>query len=409
MTESYSDFVDACILKELSRHFELQFSDDKMFANIPYYIDLRTLFKRNGYSVYEGETSFVLKKGTEKIADFDMGVFGAPWINLWAQDSGIEGVSGFPVGFSRTDAKSKQGRLAEFSPKLISEQVVKDITAVQSDCKAIELFASNQIRKQKFNEEGVPMIEPYPHLFKLEGTRVLGKHEFMEENEAGGYSIQLYDMDDEGTIVEAPFYYAIDMRRRNRIAQCVPGDWMKVIRDMALSYNYDSTKGILYVANTIGASYGFPPTAKHLQLPNLDLKIEDWNVDTQTVRPGEQGQQHLKIPPGSGTWADLVNQFMSNPSKVTYHQFERAECVKVAFDERNKLPEYKMGSNNKSQTSEIRKMMLGQENCKTYEEYAKMIQEYTTPKGSDFFLVILFRLKGLVRSTADGRIYYEKC
>lgn len=414
MTESYSDFVDACILKELSSHFELQFSEDKMFANIPFYLDLRTVFRRNGYSVHESETSFVVKRGNEKIASYDMGLFGAPWINLWAQDSGIEGVSGFPIGFSRADAKSKQGKLAEFSPRLIEEQKELDITAAQSDCKAIELFASDEIKRQEFDEEGRPKIEPFAGLYKLGGIQVLGKFEFIEEDEEGGpNTIQFYEVDDDGALVEAPFYYAIDMRRRNKVVKNIPANWLKVIRELALSYNYDSTTGVLYVSNTIGASYGFPPTAKHLQLSRLDLKIEDWDSPADVAQtgdhPGEPSTQQKQDIRDGATWVDLVNQFMNNPTKATYQQFERADSVKAAFEEMNKLAEYKMGTNNRTQTGEIRRMMLGQERSKTYEEYAKMVQEHTTPKGPDYFLIILFRLKGLVRNTADGKVYYDKC
>jgi hypothetical protein len=90
-----------------------------MFANVPCYIDLRTVFRRNGYSVSDVESTFIVKKGNEKIATYDMGLFGAPWINLWAQDSGIEGVSGLPIGFSKADPKSRQGKLAEFSARLL--------------------------------------------------------------------------------------------------------------------------------------------------------------------------------------------------------------------------------------------------------------------------------------------------
>merc|ERR1712088_345207 len=110
-----------------------------------------------------------------------------------------------------------------------------------------------------------------------------------------------------------------------------------------------------------------------------------------------------------GTWVDLVNQFMHSPSRATYQQFERADSVKAAFEDMNKQVEYKMGTNNRTQTGELRRMMLGQERSKTYEEYAKMVRDHVTPKGPDYFLIILFRLKGLVRNTADGRVYYEKC
>lgn len=413
MTESYPDFVDACILKELSSKFELQFSDETMFANIPFYLDLRTVFRRNGYSVHENGTSFVVKKGNEVVARYDMGLFGAPWINLWAQDSGIRGVSGFPIGFSRADARSKQGKLAEFSPRLIEEQRVLDITAAQSDCKAIELFASDEIRKQEVDGEGALMIEPFANLYKLGGIQVLGKFEFIEEDEDGGpNTIQFYEVDEDGASIEAPFYYAIDMRRRNKVVRNIPANWFKVIRELALSYNYDSTTGVLYVSNTIGASYGFPPTAKHLQLGSLSLTIEDWDSPTDPPpgdHPGDtSNQQHQDIRDGA-TWVDLVNQFMHSPSRATYQQFERADSVKAAFEDMNKQVEYKMGTNNRTQTGELRRMMLGQERSKTYEEYAKMVRDHVTPKGPDYFLIILFRLKGLVRNTADGRVYYEKC
>jgi hypothetical protein len=286
------------------------------------------------------------------------------------------------------------------------------LTAVQSDCRALALFASDEIRKQEYDAEGLPKIEPYADLFKLEGVQILGKFEFIEEDDDGvPNTIQFYETDDEGVLVEAPFYYAIDMRRRNKVVKSIPANWLKVIRELALSYNYDSETGVLYVSNTIGAAYGFPPTAKHLQLSSLVLKIEDWD-NPQDVppgdHPGEPSPQQKDIRDGA-TWVDLVNRFMSFPSKVAYQQFERADSVKAAFEEMNKLAEYKMGTNNRTQTGEIRRMMLGQEKSKTYEEYAEMIREHATPKGPDYYLIILFRLKGLVRNTTDGKIYYDKC
>jgi len=381
-----------------------------MFATIPYYLDLKTVFKRNGYTVQDTDVSITVKKGKDLIAHYDVGLFGAPWLNLWAQDSGIRGVSGFPIGSSKPGARSKQGLLAMSSPKFVCDTLGQDISAIESDCKAIELFSSNLILRQEFHEDGLPKLEPFADLFKLGGVQVRGKHEFMDENDDGVSTIDFLSVDEDGNLVEVPFYYAIDMKRRNQIPKDIPANWFKVIRKLALSHNYDNTTGVLYVSNTIGASYGFPPTAKHLQLGSLDLTIEDW--EAKDLPPGNAGASShpVEVFQDTGaTWVELVNEFMSNPSRTTYQQLEKATVVKQAFDDMNKLKEYKMGTNNRSLAGEIRKLMLGQDKCKTYEEYANMIRERVNPKGPEYFLIILFRLKGLVRNTVDGKVYYDKC
>jgi len=249
---------------------------------------------------------------------------------------------------------------------------------------------------------GNPLVEPFTDLFKLYGAVIVNKSDFMEDDDDGVNTIVFCD-DGE----DVPFYYAIDMKKRNKVAGDVPAVWLRAIRAQALSYSYDVRTGILYVSNTLGAAYGFPPTAKHLQLAGLDLAIEDWDDDVPP--PMDKKKVFTQKPTSNDDWMELVENFISEPNRATYQSLVNSDSAKRAYEEMSKLSEFRLGSNKKAQSGELRKMMLGPDRCKTYEDYAEMVKEYTLPKGTAFYLINLYKLRGLVRNTADGKVFFERC
>jgi hypothetical protein len=401
MTESLDDFVNSCILQELRTKFTLIFTNDKMFANVVYYSDCRTVLRRNGYSLQEHGSAFTIRKGATLVGTFDLGPFSAPFVNSWMAQSGIEGVQGFPVGFNKSDARRKQGSLSRVSDKFIAEIEARAITPAQADCDAIRIFNSNEVVAVENGFDGlyVVPIEACP------------KDDFMEDQ-----AIVFTDTPD------VPFYIAINMRRRRRVVASLPGNWAEALRTQGMSYNYDSTTGVLYVCNTKGASYGFPPSAEHLGLAALDLEIEDWesvpfnNNALQALANNAAGGAfahfvHNNNAPaanvaGNADWTALVRQFIQAPDSYTYSALVTSESARDAFTGMNKEPEYKMGSNKNKQTGILRLAMLGEAKKKTYLEYARLLEETARPASDDFLLVLMFRMRGLLRQGTDGSVYF---
>jgi hypothetical protein len=401
MTESLTDFVDSCILQELSTKFVLNFTDDKMFANVVYYSDCRSILRRNGYTLREHGTAFTITKGDEFRATFDLGLFSANFVNSWVADSGIKGVQGFPVGFNKSDAKGKQGGLSRMSVKFMEEIAFKEVTPAQADCDALSIFNSDEVVKVEGGFSGLYIVP----------VEVCSKDDFIAQDQ----TIVFTDTPD------TPFYVAINMKWRQAVVANIPDDWLAALKAQGLSYNYDSIKGILYVGNTKSASYGFPPSARHLKLVGLELEIEDWesspanNAAPAPPSNNTEGAEAANIPapasPGmaSGTaWNALVQQFLRAPSAFTYASLVKSESALEAFSEMNKGAMYKMGTNKNKQTSIIRQAMLGEGKKRTYPEYAKLVEEVAYPKGDDYFLVLIFRMRGLIRQADDkGAVYFS--
>lgn len=396
MTESLEDFVTASIIQELSKHYTVEYSQT-MFANIPYYTDAKTVLVRNHYKVIDSVDGFSIKKGNEDLGTFNFGPFSAPFLNVWVADSGLDGVAGFPVFFNRTDARRKQGALAACSPKLKEEQKANFFTAAQSDARAIELFRSDKVVRNVRDEKGVQ------ELFIHEHCEVYPMMDFLSEDENG--EGQFVDFSDEGN--EVPFYYAISMRRRGKPLASVPALWAKKIDADGLTWAYQD--GVLYVSNTIGASYGLPPAPAHLRLKNLALSVDDWeNIPSQTESVAEETEKKTigpkeKTAPAStaGGWEELLEQFFAEPCEETYKIVMSSTEANLAFLSAKDTARYKMGSNKNSQSGAIRKKILGESNAVTFEEYSKIISDTAMPCDNTGKLVLLNRLKGLIRINGD--------
>merc|ERR1719422_7230 len=103
-------------------------------------------------------------------------------------------------------------------------------------------------------------------------------------------------------------------------------------------------------------------------------------------------------------WLDLITDFMESPSRLTYRNLALSKSAMDQFAVTNSLVEYKMGSNKHKLTSVIRRTMLGVELSTTYERYARIIRSFVL-KTPAHWLVMIFRLRGLVREVEVGSDY----
>jgi len=394
MFEGVEDFFNHCIIRELQTYYELEFSKD-MFPAMPYYTDARTVLAKNGYLLKLQEDGFELVKGGVSVCTYTLGIFSACFLNQWIADSGIEGVSGFPVGFSIVGAKTKQGALARFSnaTRALAESLL--MTPAQADSKVAALFVSDDISQEREAD-----------LYVFKEAKLLSKNDFVEEDEDGRCHVAISEPGK-----NIPFYHAIDMRRKGKAPDVLPAAWTKAIRDEGLSSKY--VNGVLYVANTQGAAFGLPPAPAHLGLEKLELTLEDWEdvpfvptcanklkIAPENPSPNTTNATYVGTEEGTQAIA-LVQQFMDFPTQATHELLVTAAAVQNTFLIANKNPAYKMGTNKFAQTSVLRNKFLGEERKASFAAYAAEIRAVASPKTDMGFLVLAMRMKGLVRAHED--------
>jgi hypothetical protein len=194
-----------------------------------------------------------------------------------------------------------------------------------------------------------------------------------------------------------PFHYAaIQPQWRETCMAGMTDEWLKTMH------------GTRLYSGGMPASYG-PPSS--LKLVGLGYEIEDQvgGPSTAPAPPSNEGAAAANIPAAasqsmasSAVWKALVRQFRLAPSASTYLALANSEVAMTAFYEMNGEAKYKMGSKKIKQTSIIRYAMLGEGKKKTYQEYAKLVEEVADPKGDDYFLVLIYRMRGLIRQAGDG-------
>lgn len=398
MIEEIETFFNHCIVRELKNHYQVEFNNN-MFPTLAYYTDASTVLVKNGFQLESSMSGFTLKKGCTTMGTFSLGVFSACFLNKWIEDSGIDGISGFPVGFSKTEAKTRQGALARMSEAFNTHAAELGMTPAQADFKAVEKFLSMEVTNQ--GKEG---------LFIFPEAEVLSKDDFVDEDEEGRVKVVFADEDD------VPFYFAINMKKRGKIPAKLPGPWMAAIDREGLSHNY--AEGVLYVSNTVGAAMGLPPAPAHLGVAKLELTLEDW--DATEITPKAQSPvsilssqvQALDTPARGLDDTDcetkealaLAQQFLDSPGRATYNLMMQSASVSNTFLRYNKKPEYKMGSNKNMQTSAIRENMLGITRAKTFADYARLVLNVAAPKTTMGVMVLLMRLNGLLRG--EEEVYF---
>lgn len=413
MPLSSEEFLVAAVIQELTNKFNVIYSNE-MHSALPYYTDVRTLFRKNEYTLLDTEDGeFALRKKGAELCKMNLGIFGSTFINSWVEHSGIEGVSLLPVGFAKYNAKAKQGALARSSPKLLEELEDRDISLFQSDSLAVQYFLSDEVVKD--GKEGLYAID----------SRILElvpSADFEEKVDGetkvnfDGVSDDESDSDEEAgekqkappkVATVAPFYYAISMKKKGVARKKLPSYWVSKIKEDGLSWNF--VGGVLYVSNTKGTSYGFPPAPKHIVgLPELDLTIEDWpavpSFGGSSVKPpadDERSEASVADTAQDSTWIDITRSFYAKPGAETYSAFCLSGDVAFQYGHNKGNPGYKMGSNKVPQLTSVRATCLGAKNAIPWERFAAALKNAANPKDDLGLLMILFKIKGQLVTNED--------
>jgi len=423
---SYSDFVYGAIIQEYHKLFEVEYSD-KMYKSLVYYVDAKSALKAQNFSFRVLDEGFSIYKDGVFFNETKMGVMSAPFLNAWISES-IEGLTLFPVRFGMVHPREVQGQLSNYSAKYKEDISTQNVTDAQADVGAVEIFMSNEIVNT--GKQGLFMLD---HKSISAISRVDfedgGKVSFDDDSEDDGSSDSDSDEagDDAATPkkelkqpkekIPVPFYYVIAMEKRGKKLETLPKIWKKKIKDDGLSWEF--TDGRLYVSNTKGASYGFPPAPHHIyNLPKLNLSLDHW--DAPTLAADRRAGSTSSAPAagfngvhssGAGTaygtadWVTVMDQFLGDPCFATYQVFRDSNCIAKAYETHKKDIGYKMGSNNAPMSGTIRKIIRGEENAVTWPQFTELLKSVARPNDIKGLMLILFKFRLYVAQTINGTVY----
>jgi len=408
---SYSDYLYGAIIQEYHNLFNVEYSDT-MYQSLVYYTDSRTALKANKYSLRTFDDGFSLYKNGEFFAEMHMDAFSAPFLNAWISES-VSGLTLFPVGFDKSNPREMQGKLAQYSARYLEEIQGLNITPQQADVGAVELFMSDEIVSDGDNS-----------IFKVDprSVRAIPRNDFEDkggvsfddDSEDEGESDSDADENTAGGELESkpkkeptPFYYVIAMERKGKKLNSLPKIWKRKIEEDGLSWEFED--GRLYVSNTKGASYGLPPAPHHLcGFPKLNISLNDWEgVNTPDEREckTEAGKKIARESTGDTEWEKLTEQFMANPCMSTFQAFRDADEVFQAYETHKEDPGYKMGSNKKPLSQEVRKVIRGEQNAITWPEFTDLLDKTARPNDTKGIMILLFKFRLYVAETRDGNVY----
>jgi len=413
---SYSDFVYGAIIQEYHKLFNVEYSD-KMYNSLVYYVDARSAFKAKNYSLRFLDNGFSLFKDGVFFNETKMGVFSAPFLNAWVSDS-IEGLLLFSVGFGMVHPRDLRGQLANYSAKYMEEIATLNVTDAQADVGAVEIFMSNEIVTT--GTEGLFMLDSKSvSAISRVDFEDDGKVSFDEESECDSSSDS--DSEDEGAAAAAPkkqtkerterkavpFYYVIAMEKRGKKLDKLPKIWRKKIEADGLSWSFED--GRLYVSNTKGASYGFPPAPHHIyNLPRLNLSLDDWETPLATdrpTRPSAAARSGASAFTGNEDWVTIVEQFLAEPCYSTFQLFRDSTCVARAHETHKHDLGYKMGSNKNPLHRPVRQLIKGEENAVTWPEFTDLLRSAARPNDTKGLMLFLFKFRLYVAQTTEGKVY----
>jgi hypothetical protein len=425
---SFSDFLCGAIIQEYQKLFTVEFSDT-MFRAIVYYTDVRTALRNNNYSLRTlDDGGFSLwrtdGKNKEPFAEMHMGPFSAPFLNAWVI-SVVDGLTLFPVGFDRSNPRDMQGKLAEFSAQYDEESSARNVTSQQADAGAVDIFMSNEVVNtgtNKIFKVDPSYVKKAPRSdFDATGEVVFYNEpeddddsEDEEEATAPACSVESEPTKNpvpEGAqaVVPAPFYYVITMEKRNVQLDRLPKIWRAKLKAEGLSWEFED--GLLYVSNTKGASYGFPPAPHHLSgLPVLSLSLDSWNnVAVPNVEPvgavaGAARPAQAELT-GDSEWEKIVIQFFENPCMGTFLNIKEADVVKRAFLKHKFDHGYRMGSNHKPMQKAIRDLVMGEEMAKPWSEFAQIVVDTVRPADTKGLMLVMYKLRLNIVQDKEGRVY----
>jgi len=387
MSESYENFCVRAILADLERHFTVEYTDD-MLGSTVYYSDAATVLKENGFAVVPEVFGCTLIKGDREIMKVDQGVFAAPLVNhLMSLDPEMEGISGFPVGFSKVGAKARQGALSGYSDVVKSEVHKAGKNMVQGDQFAMEQYLS---------VERTDVKGEMPDMF-VSHCRLADKADLMDEDEDGVPCVSLPNK---------VFYLVVDLGSKG--APLKPF-WKRSVERAGCIWRYVQDAGVLAVSNAKAVACGLPPNAIVMGLEPLGLKLSSVTtpsaskavasssakrpVEMRTVKYGVKttGEDGLI---GQETAYELLDQFIADPCEATHNALFESPAAKKYFLRIN--TQLKLGSNKKKATSGVRDKMVGEESSVSWQEYLDFINQ-EVGKDRDPVIVIVHRLGGAIR------------
>lgn len=406
---SFSDFLVGAIVSELSNHFTLRY-DDHLFKSRVYYTNARTLLKKNNFVFKEKGTGFSLYRKEPELyrLELDMGVFSAPFINELILME-VSGVNMFPLGFNTAYPKQYQGKLAAFSPRYLAS-LDDGFPLVQADEGAMSMFLSDQVVNTGTN-----------NIFRVTSDDLIPipRNEF----ESNGVIDFNFDSDDDGIDLERrplpkfnkikpvqPFYHVITMERRCRLVKVLPKIWKQKLESDGLSWEFDAEKSRLYVANTLGASYGFPPAPHHIHgfpLLGLDVQSKEGNSQVE-LQEGAGAYSLAAVDPCSivdNVWEGVLQCFLDEPCMSTFVAFRESVSVSDAYEVHKGAPGYKMGTNKSPLAQIVRTGMRGPENAIAWPNFVVLLHDIARPNDLKGILILLFKLRLFIVEAQDGRIY----
>lgn len=421
------DFLTSVIIQEFHNLFNVIYSDE-MYPNMVHYSDAKTLFKKSGITLKHPGTGFSLRHRDGLNMEMDMHDFSSTWLNAYIIDNGGEGYQLFPVGFAQgSHPKAYQGALSRYSERFAAELEEKQFTPQQADRAAVELFLSDEVVRvdddREPGTEGEYSLDGHPGegLFRVDkSVEAINMRDFETRN---GYitldpvsddAFEDSGEEDEDKVPppsKEPFYYVIRIEFRGRKLSKLPKAWRKKIIEDGLSWSF--ADGLLCVSNTIGTSYGYPPAPKHIVgLPRLPLvDLSEWDGPTPAEdRKEEDGAQVVapsrpRVAKSAAAWIHIVEDFMSDPCWTTFENFRDAEEINIAYNRHKEDPGYKMGTNKRPLAMQVRKLMTGEENAKTWTEFTEILHDTAGPKNdSKGIMILLFKMRLHLQET-QGKVY----
>jgi hypothetical protein len=380
-----------------------------MSQSLVFYSDARATLKRNGFSFKEHDNGFVLRKGSDCVADVEMGAFSAPFLNAWISES-IGETTLFPIGFGSLPVLACRGKLAEYSQKF-SEivRIIGSVTPTQADADAVEAFLSDEIVTTGTNA----IFRVNPKMIK-----VVSRVDF-EDGGNVSFSDEPEDESDDSegeratpsSVVKEevkPFYHVIAMEKKGKIMTKLPQIWINRLQEDGLSWEYDSIAGRLYVSNTKGTALGFPPAPRHLcGLPSLALKLE--GKDGGLPEKKEDQLKPLTLTSDSATeWGKITSQFLTTPGMETFRAFRESEIIMGAFNNHKKDAGYKMGSNNKPLSDAVRSVIRGESKAVTWAAFVELLSSTARPNDIKGCMILLFKIRLYVEQDSNGKVYVSE-
>jgi hypothetical protein len=368
---SYSALLQGAIIQEFSKQFNIEYSDT-LYRGQVYYTDVRAALKKSNILLQQDGEGFVLRRHNVVLGQYNLGVFSAPFLNAWVTQKAV-GIAHLPMGFGVKHPKTYQGGAASFSEEYRAHAHSRaNITTSQADAGALETFLSDEIVTTGRNK--IYKLRP-----QLSSVPVYPASDYVE---------------DDGTIKLAdpgvPFYLVI------RFKSELLNSFKKIIARDGLSWEF--ADHLLFVANTLGAFWQFPPAPGHLiGLPFLDICISAWENIVSTEQNEESDLQRdcakLATIPGM--------EFFSDPSALSFYAFCHSAEVALAYATHKKDFGYSYCT--RAATNVLRLMRDPDYDLSWY-EFNGLLSDMVRPETVKGKMLVLFKIAPHLIDTNNGRV-----